>query len=308
MEFGRVTEKELDKIDFSLPQEPMANKSVLNKAKINPLVYLGCAKWGRKEWVGKIYPKGTKDAQFLDQYVRHYNSIELNATHYKVYTAEEIARWAVKAAGRNFKFCPKVSNSISHYSGFNNADALTTAFLKGVLAFGEQLGPIFLQVSENYSPKQRDKLFTYLQTLPKDLQFFVEVRHPEWYSKPAIRKDLFDTLRQLNIGAVITDTAGRRDVAHMELTLPKTFIRYVGNSLHATDYTRIDAWIERISYWLNNGLQELYFFMHMHDETFSPELSVYLAEKINGVCGLNLPVPQFVPGGLFDQFASARKH
>jgi uncharacterized protein YecE (DUF72 family) len=306
MEFGRVPEKELDKIDFSLPAEPAGNKLVLKKAKKTPQVYLGCAKWGRKEWIGKIYLKGTKDAQFLDQYVKHYNSIELNATHYKIYTPEEIAKWAVKATGRHFKFCPKVSNSISHYSGFNNADGLTSAFLEGILAFGEQLGPIFLQVSESYSPKQRNKFFAYLQTLPKDLQFFVEVRHPEWYSDEAVRKELFDTLRELNIGAVITDTAGRRDVAHMELTVPKTFIRYVGNSLHASDYTRINAWAERMKNWLDKGLQELYFFMHMHDEAFSPELSVYLVDKMNEVCGLNLQKPQFVQGGLFDQFANTK--
>ena len=35
----------------------------------------------------------------------------------------------------------------------------------------------------------------------------------------------------MNMGIVITDTAGRRDCAHMNLTIPKAFIRYVGNSL-----------------------------------------------------------------------------
>ncbi|MFT3932263.1 MAG: DUF72 domain-containing protein [Chitinophagaceae bacterium] len=307
MEFGRVIEKELDKIDFSLPAEPADNKLVLKKTKKKPHVYLGCAKWGRKEWIGKIYPKGTKDAQFLDQYVKHYNSIELNATHYKVYKPEEIAKWAAKAEERDFKFCPKVTNSISHYSGFNNVDFLTTAFLEGIMAFGDNLGPIFLQVSEKYSPKQRDKLFAYLKTLPTDLQFFLEVRHPDWFSDKTVNKELFDTLRELKIGAVITDTAGRRDCAHMHLTVPKTFIRYVGNSLHDTDYTRCDEWVERMKYWLDHGLQELYFFMHMHDEAFSPELTVYLVDKMNEACGLHLTKPQFVGGGLFDQFASAGK-
>lgn len=303
MEFGRVPEKELNSIDFSLPKEPAANKLVLKPGKKKPKVRLGCAKWGRKEWIGKIYPKGTKDAQFLDHYVQHYNSIELNATHYKIYKPEEIARWAAKAAGKDFKFCPKVANSISHYSGFNNVDFLTTAFLEGIMAFGDNLGPLFLQVSEKYSPRQRDKLFEYLKTLPKDLQFFLEVRHPDWYSDKAVRKELFDTLRELKIGAVITDTAGRRDCAHMELTIPKAFIRYVGNSLHATDYTRTDAWVERMKYWLDNGLQELYFFMHMHDEAFSPELTVYLVDKMNAECGLTLQKPKFIQGGLFDQFS-----
>jgi hypothetical protein len=61
MEFGRVLENELDNIDFSLPVEPAFNKKVLKgKPAKDPKVYLGCAKWGRLEWVGKIYPPKTK--------------------------------------------------------------------------------------------------------------------------------------------------------------------------------------------------------------------------------------------------------
>jgi uncharacterized protein YecE (DUF72 family) len=126
------------------------------------------------------------------------------------------------------------------------------------------------------------------------MQFFVEVRHRDWFVKDKIREELFTTLKAMNIGAVITDTSGRRDCAHMHLTIPKAFIRYVGNSLHPTDYTRMDEWVERIKYWLDNGLEDLYFFMHMHDETYSPELTVYLVDKMNAVCGLNLMKPVFV--------------
>ena len=96
------------------------------------------------------------------------------------------------------------------------------------------------------------------------------------------------------MGAVITDTAGRRDCAHMHLTLPKTFIRYVGNSLHPSDFTRIDAWVNRMKYWLDKGMEELYFFMHMHDEATSPELTIYLIDKLNAECGLSLIKPTFI--------------
>jgi hypothetical protein len=98
----------------------------------------------------------------------------------------------------------------------------------------------------------------------------------------------------MKIGAVITDTAGRRDCAHMYVTVPKTFIRFVGNSLHPSDYKRIDKWVERMKSWLDGGMKELYFFMHMHDEATSPELTVYLSKKLNKACGLDLPVPKFV--------------
>jgi len=41
-------------------------------------------------------------------------------------------------------------------------------------------------------------------------------------------------------------------------------------------------------------LQELYFFMHMHDEATSPELTVYLVDRLNKECGLNLIKPKFI--------------
>ena len=294
MDFGRVPENELNGVDLGLPPEPEFNKRILKgKPAKKPEVFIGCAKWGRKEWVGKIYPKGTKDAQFLDEYVKHYNSIELNATHYKVYGPADIRKWADKAKGKKFRFFPKVHQGISHFGSFNDKQFLTDSFLEGIMAFEEQLGGIFLQVSDKFAPKRKEELFNYLATLPRDVQFYLEVRHPDWFLKPN-SDELFETLSRLNIGAVITDTAGRRDCCHMHVTIPKTFVRYVGNSLHPTDYPRIDAWVDRMKYWLNNGMQEVNFFMHMHDEATSPELTVYLVEKLNKACNLDLPIPKFV--------------
>lgn len=295
MEFGRVHESELTTIDFRLPEDPAFNKTVLPGKKIaDPKVYLGCAKWGRTEWVGKIYPPKTKEKDFLQHYVQHYNSIELNATHYKVYGAAGIAKWAEKAGDRDFMFCPKMYQGVTHRGSLLNKDFITSEFLRGIVAFEKHLGPVFVQVSDAFTPKRREELFTFLGSLPTDMQFFLEVRHPDWFLKEAIRNELFEFLRSLNMGIVITDTSGRRDCAHMHLTVPKAFVRYVGNSLHPTDYTRVNDWISRMQYWLNNGLQELYFFMHMHDEAFSPELTVYMVDKLTTQTGLQLIKPKFV--------------
>lgn len=295
MEFGRVPEEELNNVDFSLPAEPTFNKTILpGKKNKNSKVYVGCAKWGRPEWVGKIYPSKTREKDFLKHYVQHYNCIELNATHYKIYGERGIAKWANEAAGKDFLFCPKMYKGVTHFGRLTDKPFLVSEFLRGVVAFEKHLGPIFIQVSDAYSPKRKDELFTFLKSLSADIQFFVEVRHTDWFTKASISKELFETLHALNMGAVITDTAGRRDCAHMHLTIPKTFIRYVGNSLHHTDYIRIDAWIERMKYWLSKGIEELFFFMHMHNEATSPELTVYLVNKMNAECGLNLIKPKFV--------------
>ena len=305
MDFGRVPEAELNLIDFTLPAEPAFNRTVLKgKPAKEPRVYIGCAKWGRTEWIGKIYPPKTKEKDFLDHYVQHYNCIELNATHYKVYGEAGIKKWTDKAGNKDFKFCPKMYQGITHRGSLKGKNFITNEFFRGIVAFKEHLGPIFVQVSETFSPKRKEELFDFLRSLPTDLQFFMEVRHKDWFAKEDITHELFSTLKEMNIGAVITDTSGRRDCAHMHLTLPKTFIRYVGNSLHKTDYTRIDEWVKRMKFWLDNGMEELYFFMHMHDEAFSPELTIYLVDKMNAACGLNLQKPKFITSaeqkGLFD--------
>ena len=88
--------------------------------------------------------------------------------------------------------------------------------------------------------------------------------------------------------------AGRRDCVHMHLSKPECFIRFVGNGLHPTDYTRCDEWIDRIAKWADMGLQSVWFFMHQHDERYSPELADYVVEKLNERLGLSLLRPTFM--------------
>jgi len=298
MEFGQLPLEQLDKTDFTLPPDSNFNKDLFSKQSpsAHPLIRVGCAKWGRKEWVGKIYPPGTKEADFLQHYVKHFNSIELNATSYKVYGPDTIGKWAAAATGKDFLFSPKMPNSLSNLgSGVTEqVEAITNRFINGIRAFGEHLGPVFLLTGDHFSPAKKDNLYAYLKILPKDIQFFVEVRHHGWYDNKEAGEEYFSTLRDLNIGAVITDTAGRRDCLHMQLPIAKTFIRFVGNNLHPTDYSRLDQWVERVKSWMQQGLQELYFFMHHTEERESPELCDYFIERLNKECNTTLSRPEFL--------------
>lgn len=305
MEFGRVSPEELDSIDFTLPPDTgLTNKTLAAEKSSAPLqVHVGCAKWGRKEWVGKIYPPKTKDANFLDEYVKHFDCIELNATFYNVYPAATISKWKEKAdSNPDFRFCPKFSQSISHIRRLKNAEEITTQFYEGIMAFGDKLGPLFLQLSDNFTPKSFPELKAYLEHLPKDVPIFVELRHKEWFANSDVRDAAFGLLHDLGIGAVITDASGRRDCVHMDLPTPHAFIRFVGNSLHKSDYRRVDDWVARIKQWRDKGLQSVWFFMHQHDERYSPELADYVSDQLNTKLGLTLPRPNFIDRdkGLFD--------
>lgn len=294
MEFGKILQEDLDHTDFNLPADHADNSSVLpGKPAANPKFYVGCAKWGRKDWVGKIYPEKTKEADFLSHYARHFNSLELNATFYKIPTKAQTSTWSSKV-GDDFLFCPKFSQGITHIRRLKNAQEATDRFLDGVSGFGKNLGPLFLMPHPGMGPKTLDSVQQFLEYLPKDIRVFVELRHPDWYTDTNSADSLFKFMQTVQAGAVITDAAGRRDCVHMRLTTPEVFIRFVGNSLHRSDYTRIDAWVQRLCQWLGQGLETVYFFMHQHEEVHSPELCKYLIEKLNQECNAGIPVPQFV--------------
>ncbi|WP_207426345.1 DUF72 domain-containing protein [Pedobacter sp. SYSU D00535] len=298
MDFGKIALEQLTEVDFCLQPDTEFTLDVLQgRTKVaNPKIYIGCAKWGRKEWVGMIYPEKTKEAKFLDEYVKHFNSIELNAVFYNMPKKEQIRTWKEKAAAvrDDFKFCPKFSRNISHIRRLKNAEEDTTRYLESIYEFGTYLGPSFLQLADNFGPNNFETLRAYLEHLPSDLQIFVEVRHPEWFGNEHVRREFFSMLKTVGRGAIITDASGRRDCVHMHLSTPEAFIRFVGNGLHPTDYKRIDDWAERISGWVNSGLESVYFFLHQHDEKDTPILGDYTVKKFNEVLGINLAAPSFI--------------
>ncbi len=303
MEFGKVEDIELESIDFTLPKDPSVNAEVLKKrkGKAKTKFYVGCAKWGRKDWVGKLYPVGTKEKDFLEYYAKVFNCIEFNATFYKPPTPEQVLKWKEKVP-KGFLFCPKFPQTITHLKRLNNVQAEVDAFLGAIHEFKDNLGPIFLMPNPQVSPRQIESIETFISGFPKDVDMFLELRHPEWYmGKEGYNPELYDFLRHAKRGTIITDAAGRRDCVHMHLSTPEAFIRFVGNSLHPTDYTRIDEWVERIGLWMDQGLETCYFFMHQHEELHSPELIKYFIEQLNKRCGTKIEPPKMqYEGGLFN--------
>jgi uncharacterized protein YecE (DUF72 family) len=297
MEFGKVTPEELDAINFDLPGDRPETTRVLQQAKQRrtapPEIYVGCAKWGRKDWVGQIYPKGTKEADFLSHYATHFNCIELNATFYRMPRASQTAAWR-KKVGENFRFCPKFANQISHLKRLKDVKELTDRFLEGVYGFGKNLGPVFLMPHPGMGLKTLETMEAFIASVPEDVQLFVELRHADWFENQEAFQKVFDVFEKYKTGSIITDASGRRDCAHMRLTTPTAFIRFVGNGLHPSDYSRVDAWVQRIKKWMDEGIEKIYFFMHQHDEVHSPVLSKYVIQQLNKHCGTNIAEPVFV--------------
>lgn len=292
MKYGTVDEHLLGGIDFRLPPDPAVNFRVLNGKRLSqPKIFVGSGNWGHISWVGTVYPPKTPANRYRQLFPAHFHAMELNATHYKIYPDSVIREWAAPARGKEFKFCPKFPQSISHYSSFTRIEAQTDAFIQSIAAFEELLGPCFLQVPDRFTPAMQEPLFHYLSGLPKDLDVFLEVRHPDWFLDGG---RALEPLQALGRGVVITDTPGRRDGVHMLLTVPRVFLRFVSNGNHPTTFERINAWAVRIGQWIDQGLAEAYIMVHPGDEAVIPGLTMVWIEALHKTTGIRLR-PPFTP-------------
>ncbi|KOY84903.1 hypothetical protein AD998_00925 [bacterium 336/3] len=289
MDFGKL--KDISHIDFSLPTESSENKRVLAQKYDKTLeVYVGCPIWATKEWVGKIYPSNAQSKDYLKYYAEQFNSIELNTTHYRVPDKETIEKWKEDVT-EGFKFSPKFPQPISHEKKLQGVGLMVKEFCDAIAGLKEHLGVSFLQLPPFFEFKDLHILESFLNSFPKEIPLSIEFRHASWFKNDAFEKTA-QILEKHHISTVITDVAGRRDVLHQRITTDTLLIRFVGNTLHPTDYTRIDTWVEQLKNWFEQGLKTLYFFVHEPDNVLAPDLSVYFIQKLNNVCKLQLKIPQ----------------
>jgi len=288
MKFGQIENP--GEVDFGLPQDhPDTRENLKAGQGDKPAafdVYVGCAKWNRTDLKG-FYPRGTKDE--LGYYSTQFNSIELNATFYSSPTPQQVQTWRDKTPDY-FRFYPKVNNGISHFSRLNNIEDKLTVYCDAIAHFEDRMGMCFLQLHDNFKPKDFDRLENFVKKFPKAIPLAVELRSAEWADQE-VEARTFSLFKEEGVTPIIVDTAGRRDLLHMHLTGSEAFIRYVGAN-HPSDYTRLDDWVERIAQWRSQGLKTVHFFLHQNVEKESPKLAAYFIQHMNRKFDLDLMVPQ----------------
>jgi uncharacterized protein YecE (DUF72 family) len=286
MKFGKVDNP--GELDLSLPEDHPRTAQILSKGKGQgkPKVFIGCPRWSKAELKG-FYPKGTKDE--LTYYSSQFNAIEMNAFYYRIFPVETVQKWYDRSAD-NFTFFPKVPQLISQFRRLKNCEAELDDFFHSISHFKEKLGTVFLQMNENYGPKNFEDFVRFVENWPKDLPLTVELRHADWYAQDTAANELCSALEENNIGHTITDTAGRRDLLHMRLTNPNCFVRFTGAN-HSSDVERLDAWFARLTDWKNQGIENIQFFIHQTIEKDLQMLSARLAQKMNDNWNYNLHIP-----------------
>lgn len=297
MEFGKLSN--IEQVNFFLPPDPAGNNFLLERyTKASPHLYIGPTGYNMKPWNGKWYPVGTKDKDFLKCYGKQFNTIEHNTTHYRIPDEATVERWR-EDTPPDFRFCPKVPQSLSHARDLGISSPELRIFFDRMYDFGDRMGCCFLQLPPYFEPKYLPVLSRFLEKWPAHSPLAVEVRHDAFFNNSEWSNAYFDLLEKHQTVAVITDVAGRRDVCHCRLTAPVTMIRFVGNNLHPTDYSRVDAWAERLRLWTEQGLHTAYFFTHEPDNLLAPELAEYTTsafQKAMPEAILRGPTPVITPG------------
>lgn len=274
MQFGRIPLTEITNVD--LPPDNACTKPLNSMQNVPLKLYGGLSKWGDSTWVGPVYSPGIKKANLLKAYASVCNTIEINATYYRIFSAQVGAKWMAQVSDNtDFKFILKVPASLSAPASLNgNYVSILTDYLLFIDSLGKHYGGSFL----NYTGKACPDVLLFFEKMlalwPLDSMLHIELRHPSWFDiqSTTLFNQLFKLLNSKGIGLVLTDTPGRRDVLHMALSCSHVIIRYVGYDFSAVDSKRLGQWKNILIEWNKMGLKNVFLLIHNQNPVKSLEM------------------------------------
>lgn len=303
MEFGKL--ENIEDVDWTLPRDSEQSlnflrtlkRSVSASTEHSTNYRLGTPAWAHKEWVGLIYPPKTAAADYLYHYSRTYGCIELNTSHYRIPSIDQVSKWK-SLVTPDFLFCSKLFQEISHRRhGLSDKDLLS-AWYTYLQSLEQNRGPSFIQFPPHFDYGSKALLFRFLKQWPEEFELALEFRHPSWLQDRQILPALTEYLQSRRIGLVITDVAGRRDILHTSISSDFTMLRFIGNDLHPSDTTRMADWASRLKKWSDEGLKRVFFFVHEPDDIRAPEMTQITIRYLQEICGADLRQLNFYNLGL----------
>jgi uncharacterized protein YecE (DUF72 family) len=274
--------------------------------------FIGCAVWGHKSWVGELYPKGSRTAEFLHLYCQRFTTVEGNTTFYAVPNQETVAHWASQMSP-GFEFCPKLPRQLTHNGLLQPSIPDALEFLAQMRVLGKHLGPVFAQLPPSYEPAFLEDLTAFLNAWPRsEAPLAVEVRHPDWFKEPHAG-NLNALLQQLGVGRVLLDTRPaysgsasysqplepRKPKLPLQpvITAPFSLVRFISHPQQAVNQPFLEEWVSLVDQWLRLG-QRIYFFVHCPIEKYSPGNARHFQQLLEQH-GVAVPV---LPWNSIDQF------
>ena len=146
---------------------------------------IGTSSWSERDWVGVFYPKGTPPAKYIQHYSTVYDTVEIDATFYRMPSESMVDAWRDRTPD-GFQFAAKVPRIVTHEKVLEGALGDMILFVETMQRLGDKLGPLLLQFP--YFNKKAfpgpepffDRLERFLELLPPGPRYAVELRNKAW--------------------------------------------------------------------------------------------------------------------------------
>jgi uncharacterized protein YecE (DUF72 family) len=224
--------------------------------------HIGTSGWHYDHWRDIFYPAKLTKAAWLEFYARHFNTVELNNSFYRLPSEDAFATWR-DSSPPSFTFAVKVSRFITHIKRLKNSQEALDNFIARARILGEKLGPLLYQLPPNM-PRNDEVLASFLSILPPGMRHVIEFRHESW-----LEAEVFEILRQYNIGLCVFDMP--RLTCPLVVTADFAYIRFHGSGqLYSSCYPdrELADWARRIAD-LNENLQAIYIYFNNDIEGFA---------------------------------------
>ena len=146
-------------------------------------ILIGTSGYSYSEWVGPVYPEGTKQKDFLSRYAELFPTVELNFSYYSMPKRENLAKMLVDG-GPNLTYSVKAHKTLTHEVNPSQWEGEAKTYLTAIepMLEAKRLEAVLFQFPYkfSYTPENRkylDKLLTYF----KDIPIAVEFRKSDWY-------------------------------------------------------------------------------------------------------------------------------
>jgi uncharacterized protein YecE (DUF72 family) len=200
------------------------------------VVRIGCSGWNYASWKEPFYG-GRPAREWLELYARHFDTVEVNNTFYRLPKKASVATWE-RTAPDGFCFAVKVSRYITHIKRLRDLGEPVARF-RACIEPLRKLGPFLWQLPPNF-PRDDDRLRATLESLPSGERHAFEFRHETWFAE-----DVYALLREHGSALVLT---GEREV----FTAPWTYVRFhrgVRGRRGNYSESELQEWSARIRSW-----------------------------------------------------------
>ena len=184
-------------------------------------LHLGTIGWSYNFWKGKFYPNKTAPKDYLAYYSSRFNTVEVDSTFYRIPTQSTVTNWKQQTP-ENFMFSLKFPQVITHIKMLKDCQYETGVFLERVNLLGEKLGALLLQFPPNFGVEHLPDLEDFLQKLPKQHRYVVEVRNKSW-----LKQEFYSILRSSKVALAWADSPLMAQIS--EVTADFLYVRWEGD-------------------------------------------------------------------------------